>query len=128
MREDLRLFGGGWFAYSPKLLCADMGGRGERDLEVERELWPEREVRLGMWIVRERRRDGRPWLPQDVGAEPTVGLRERGGPSGRRIVEVAGLDDTALDDTEEDRGRSLSHGAALCLRRDPGLNEELEAA
>jgi hypothetical protein len=44
MREDLRLFVGG-LLYSEKLACVDMGGNGERDLEVERELWPERDGR-----------------------------------------------------------------------------------
>jgi hypothetical protein len=68
-----------------------------------------------------------PGVAHAVGA-PAAGLRVRGGASGRRIVEVAGLEETALDDTEDGRGLSLSHGAALCLRRDPGLNEELEAA
>lgn len=126
MREDLRLLGGG-LLYSEKLLCVDMGGNGERDLEVDRELWPEKDGRLGMWIVRESRRDGIPWLAHDVGA-PAAGFRVRGGASGRRMVEVAGLEETALDDTEDARGLSLSQGAAFCLRRDPGLNEELEAA
>jgi hypothetical protein len=48
MHADLQLFGGGGFAFSPKLLCMDIGGRGERNLKVEHELWPKREVRLGM--------------------------------------------------------------------------------
>jgi hypothetical protein len=128
MREDLRLLGGGGVGllYSEKLLWVDKGGSGERDLDVERELWPEREGRL-MWMVRESRRDGRPWLAQEVGA-PEAGFRVSGGASGRRIVEVAGLDETALDETEDAIGLSLSQGAAACLRRDPGLSEELEAA
>lgn len=46
-------------------------------------------------------------------------LRVRG-ISGKTIVECAGLEEIALEETEELSG--LSHGAACCLRK-PGLVE-----
>lgn len=57
MRDDLRLTEVE-VAASEILPWIWAGGRGERDLDVERELWavdlPER---TGIWIARERRRE-----------------------------------------------------------------------
>jgi hypothetical protein len=70
-------------------------------------------------MVRERRRDDTPPVPQEVGAGVEMGCFRVMGASGNMIVDDAGLDVTALEDTEELRGRS--HGAVFCRRRDEGL-------
>lgn len=57
MREDRRFMEAGCGAASEKLHCAVVGGRGERDREVERELWVDMVAWTGIWIVRERRRE-----------------------------------------------------------------------
>lgn len=44
---------------SEKLPWVVGGGSGDRDLEVERELWPDLTGRIGIWTVRESLREGR---------------------------------------------------------------------
>ena len=108
---------------SEKLACVDSGGRGDLDREVERELAPEREGRVGICIVLEMRRERVP--PQEDEPEVGVGCFRVIGTSGNRMVEEAGLDPTALEDTEVLSG--LSHGALVPLRV-TGLIWELDDA
>jgi len=121
-RDERRFkLGIGWLN-SEKLAWVESGGRGDLDREVERELAPEREGRVGMCMVLEMRRERVP--PQD---EPEVGVGcfRVIGASGNRMVEEAGLDPTALEDTEVLSG--LSHGALVPLRV-TGLSWELDDA
>lgn len=58
MRDERLLAEGGEVAeYSAKEACDWSGGSGEREREVERELWPERVDLVPIWIVLESRRD-----------------------------------------------------------------------
>lgn len=118
--EERRLAGeGAEVMKSEKLVCVESGGRGDRDRDVERELWPERVGRDGMCIVRESRRDDAPPVPQEVGAGMGFeGFRVRE-VSGNKTVDDAGLEAMALDDTEELSGRS--QGEVFCRRNELGL-------
>lgn len=58
MREERRLMEETG-STSEKLPCVVGGGRGDLDLEVERELWPDLTGRMGIWTVRESLREGR---------------------------------------------------------------------
>lgn len=79
-----------------------------------------------MCIVRDSRREDAPPVPQDVEIVlGFVGLRVRE-VSGSKMVDDAGLDVMALDDTEELSG--LSQGAVLCRRKVPGLDWDAEEA
>jgi hypothetical protein len=72
-------------------------------------------------IVRERRRDGKPWEDQEVGAIELLCFREF---SGKGIFDVTGLELTALEEVE--LGIDFSHGMVFCLRKDAGLSEDAE--
>lgn len=71
-----------------------------------------------MWIVRERRREEALPDPHVVEAGGGGCFRVIGA-SGNIMVDEAGLEAIALDDTELLRG--LSHGAPLCRRKETGL-------
>ena len=96
-------------------------GKGERDREVERELAPERDGRVGMCIVRDSRRLARLW-PVQLPVEEFVLSRLRGlTTSGGGVALLAGL---ALP-TERGRWVSdlLSRGRVDCRRKEDGLCE-----
>jgi len=76
-----------------------------------------------MCIDLERRREEVFWLLQDW--EELAGLRVRG-TSGNMTVELAGEEETALEDMEEESGRS--QGTGCWRRRVPGLIEEVDEA
>jgi hypothetical protein len=98
------------------------GGRGERDREVERELWPERVVRIGMWIERDKRREV---MPPDDQEEFAAVLCLRG------LVDPspAWEDPAAELGAIVDEGvEGLSQEMVACLRMRPGLEEDREAA
>lgn len=121
MRDERRLpEEGAECPYSEKLAWVEMGGSGEREREVDRELWADLVGRVGIWMVRDKRRDETPCEPQDVGALLAAFdcFRVRGA-SGNRMVEVAGLEPTTLEDTDELSGRS--QGTVCCLRSEAGL-------
>lgn len=69
-------------------------------------------------MVRERWREEAPLVPHEEGVG-LVGFRVSGA-SGKWTVDEAGLDVRALVDIELLSG--LSHGEALCRRREPGLS------
>ena len=74
-------------------------------------------------MVRERRREGAPPPPQEVGTEELACFRVMGA-SGKRVVDGAGLRAITLDEAELLRG--LSQGRVLCRRKEPGLVWEPE--
>lgn len=123
MRDERRFRVGIDWPKSEKLACVESGGRGDRDRDVERELSPERVGFIGICMVLERRCEGAP--AQEDEPEVEVGCFRVIGTSGNRMVEEAGLDPTALEDTDVLSG--LSHGALLPLRV-TGLICELDDA
>lgn len=80
-----------------------------------------------MWIVRDKRRDEIPDVPQEVGAG--LGCLRVMGASGNTIVDVEGLEESALVEAEALSGCGLSQFVVVCLRDETGLIEEaLDAA
>jgi hypothetical protein len=87
---------------SEKLPVWEEGGRGDREREVEREVWPDGGGRIGICIVLESRRAARlVWAFSEVtGGLPTIVLCRRELPSVAEGIgnacrrEGAGLDDS----------------------------------
>ena len=86
MREERR-----WFMEIAESGRAERG-RGDREREVDRELAPERDGRVGMWIVRDNRREARFCPPAQLPVLEVVLSRLRGlATSGGGVALLAGL-------------------------------------
>lgn len=123
MREERRLIveiG----STSEKLPWVVAGGRGDRDLEVERELWPDLTGRMGIWTVRESLREERFWDGQAVGGMALDCLR------GLAVSEsdVAGTMGLGPALEEGGMGADFSQGLVFCLRREGLKEEDVDAA
>lgn len=107
---------------SEKLPCVVAGGRGDldREVEVERELWPDLTGRVGIWTVRESLREERLWDGQAVRGTALDCLRVLD-VSEREVAGTMGLG-TALV------GADFSQGFVFCLRREGPKEEEADAA
>jgi hypothetical protein len=123
MREERRLVAeAGLERDSVKLEWLFGGGRGEREREVERELWPERVGRIGMWIERDKRREAIPPDDQEVSAEAPC-LR------GLVVASLAWEDPAAVFGADADEEpETLSQEIVAWRRIRLGLEEDSEAA
>lgn len=97
---------------------------GDRDLEVERELWPDLTGRVGIWTVRESLREEKLWDGQAMGGMALDNLRGLF-VSERDVAGTMGLG-TVLE--EGGVGRDLSQGLVFCLRREGPKEEDVDAA
>lgn len=109
---------------SEKLPWVVEGGMGDRDLEVERELWPDLTGRVGIWTVRESLREEKLWDGQAMGGMALDNLRGLF-VSERDVAGTMGLG-TVLE--EGGVGRDLSQGLVFCLRREGPKEEDVDAA
>jgi hypothetical protein len=122
IREERRLLDEAGLEKDSEKLEWLFGGRGEREREVERELWPERVGRIGMWMERDRRREAMPLDDREVFAA-VLCLR------GLVVPSPAWEDPAAELGAVGGVGAGvLSHEMVACLRMTPGLEEAREAA
>src|SRR5712671_818978 len=119
IREERRLVDEAGLERDSEKLEWLFGGRGEREREVERELWPERVGRMGMWIERDRRREAMPLEDQEVFA---AALCLRG-----LVVPSPAWEDPAAELGAAASGGAvagaLSQEMVACLRMRPGLED-----
>ena len=90
-------------------------GKGEREREVDRELCPERDILIGMWMLRESLRESLFWFVH-ADVEPAFVFLRGLASEGDRA------EDVDVDGAIWIAPRSFV-GRVLCRRREPGLEE-----